>query len=487
MESQKLSEVVKEFKDVLVSLKNKKPFCLQSIVSAINRFDFTLLKSPTAETRKLSLIYSTYLLHILITNPPPLNDSSQKVEVNAPFIIRGDFIHLTFDKEIPEDVEEKFKKMQKFKNEQLLMNYSIYSIKDDREPIIFGVPVDDVLKNIAWTRFLDCLPDPSTSKVFIFLQISSRYRTNFMKINHRGFKDFIENFPFKQDFDQSEESDFPRINKLLDFNAIDKIACRRLDYEKPVRTSINGFLGLKNINFNLDDEIDPRIERVGQCPKLNKIQIKNRSKSVLNESGKDIDHLEIHSGLPSSGKNNKASRLQSASRTKGSNIQIDSAENNQKLRISVARSNLKNISSLKKEKNGKLCSESPENIIRIRNNCHSPAKSDARNLSSSKCSPNNHLKSPQTDKRNSQGLLLRDNISVLSQMAGLSASPQSTKRRLTNLTGKSQNLNLMRTNPRKSVGNPSNELSQSPILSPGKTVRNSGFFILVKNRIAVQN
>ena len=476
----KLFEVCNEVKKILVGLKNKKPFCHQSLISAINCFDFTLLRSPTQATRKLALLYSTYLLHLLITNPP-LSDDEPKLEVNGPFILKGDFIHLTFDQQIPIQVEEKFKKMYNFKAEQLLFNYSVESTRGNGEEIIFGVPVDKVLANLDWVRFLDCLPDPQTSKVFIFLQISSRYRINFLKIIHRSYKDFIENYPFQEE--SCGDSDFPKIGSFLDFNKRERLV---FEGKNKFKDLLGQGIAPEFNELKIFDEESKQIEcsesKLREKEKTSSIKVHRRIKSLVQSKHSGNNGIVVEENkLSPSYKPVDASINPIPNRFRFNSQTSEKDKNPSQRSIRVRFKNDAPEAPLKII-DTKRSSSHFKNYLQDQsfNSSPKPKKPDfviRRSVEKDKTS------SPTSQKKGITSLSNKDRATILSNLSVFSSSPKSNQMRnidTSSQTRKSKNLCI---NPRISVGNPSND--SSPILS--KTVRSSGFFILVKNRIAVQN
>ena len=477
--NKKLNDVCNEVKKILMGLKNKKPFCHQTLVSAINTFDFTLLKSPTQATRKLALIYSTYLLYLLITNPP-LGDDGPILEVNGPFIVKGDFIHLSFNKRIPVEVEEKFKRMYNFKAEQLLFNYSVQSTRENGEEIIFGVPVDKVLANLNSVRFLDCLPDPQASKVFIFLQIPSRYRINFLKTIHRSYNDFIENYPFQED--SCEDSDFQRIASLLDFNNTERSVFedKKKAKDRLVKL-IEPVLNEQNKIHEDSQKIVSSEAKLLSTKMISTIKVHRRRESHVQSLNSDHNDTVVDGNKLSpsykpidSSKNAHRNRFFSKNQT----CEKDKNQSSKSIRVRFK----KDLPEASEITDKKRSSSHYKNILHDQSFI-SPSKPNKPDFVIRRSAEKDNASSPTSQKKGILPLLNQDIASVLGNLSVFSSSPKSNKMRNIDTSSKSRESRNLRINPRISIGSPSND--SSPIIS--KTVRRSGFFILVKNRIAVQN
>ncbi len=169
---------------------NQEASCQREMLAAVDSFDFSLLKSPSINIRKLALIYGSVLIRTMLDCPGPKEFFEKNVK--GPFIVRGQFIYIAFDSQVDPSLEDLFLNSYQSKRNKMLFYYTVGNTPR-RAAIVLGVCEDRVLKNLSSPRFLDCLPDPETTSIFIYFQPGLQYKVydlNFEWMELESYKQY---------------------------------------------------------------------------------------------------------------------------------------------------------------------------------------------------------------------------------------------------------------------------------------------------------
>ena len=166
-------EIHKKIRSLFALSQAEEAVCQREMLAAVDSFDFGLLKSPSLSARKLALIYGSVLIRALLDCPRPKVYFEKTVK--GPFCVRGQFIYISFDSHVDQSLEERFLHSYQSKRSKTLFYYTVGS-SPPKAAIVLGVCEDRVLKNLSSPRFLDCLPDPETTSIFIYFQPGQQYK-----------------------------------------------------------------------------------------------------------------------------------------------------------------------------------------------------------------------------------------------------------------------------------------------------------------------
>ena len=163
------------------SLMTDTPASVDELVHLMGCFDYSLLGSACAAVRKMALIFGAALIYRLLeckftaAGPPRT--------IRGPFVLRANFLHLNFSQAVNRAVEGKYMKSYLSKHSNTLFNYTVQS-SNRSTPLILDVCLDRTLQNLSSPRFLDCLPDPETTSIFIYLPQGTQHIVKNLTWNH---------------------------------------------------------------------------------------------------------------------------------------------------------------------------------------------------------------------------------------------------------------------------------------------------------------
>jgi len=148
----------------------------QDLTQLLQQFDFAAFRSPDAALRKLSSVYVSTLLHLLFTCPKSeaiLETCS--IRVVTPLLCRGLFVYLSPSPSGAESlIEQKFVSSHLSKREAVLFNYAVAAVSQQSQQLVLGVGISKVLESLGSARFLDFLPDPIDTCLFVYAQQGSQ-------------------------------------------------------------------------------------------------------------------------------------------------------------------------------------------------------------------------------------------------------------------------------------------------------------------------
>ena len=161
-----------DMKKKIQMLSSSEDLSQEKVMQIFESYDFSTLNSTDISERKLACIYSCFLLYlwqISVSRKDQLVQRNRKFKF--PFIIKGSFIYISNEEGlIDPKIENRFLNSQLLKRDKVLFNYAVQSTKVNKMPIILAVCMMRVVDNLHNPKFLDCLPDPQTTLIFIFLE-----------------------------------------------------------------------------------------------------------------------------------------------------------------------------------------------------------------------------------------------------------------------------------------------------------------------------
>ena len=176
------------WKDMSISSKK--------IVHLLECVDYTLFADADWTVRKLVNIYCCFLIYMLAQR---CKDSKGELRpLLGPFMKRGNFIHLTFD---AESVDQSVESSWQAAFYEHANNIICYYVMESDTKIVLPITVKRVLQNLSSPRFLDCLPDPETTSIFIYINDKLQNKTNDILFQHSHLKAYLNH---KQQADRSQ-------------------------------------------------------------------------------------------------------------------------------------------------------------------------------------------------------------------------------------------------------------------------------------------
>ena len=236
-----------QFVKYLNILRLQKRPTVDEVVQMLEDFEYDCLKSSCGLLRKLSTIYLTFLMYLIISDEEsPLEEILVQAEV--PFKSRGKFIYISLgqdeDRQYHQsmgqrnqklaDLEKKFLTSQLLKREGVLYNYEASIMRADRTGIedtphpylLFGVCLNRVLENLTDNKFLECLPDPESTCIFVYcFQGSNSIGKNLIKFGQKepGPKVELRSGPFWLPISNSTMNISSKIKDILESIAISSL------------------------------------------------------------------------------------------------------------------------------------------------------------------------------------------------------------------------------------------------------------------------
>ena len=167
-------------KDTIERIKyihsHSKSLSHSAIRLAIQFFDYTLLTSPSVSLRKLSIIYVSYLILIYTSSPRYTYD----LHTHLPLLCRSSFVYLSLKANYTDSclshLEKRFSDCNLGMREDVLFNYGVRIAENDSEneeerggrDCIMTPNVYRVLDNLENDKFIQCLPDPIDTFIFLY-------------------------------------------------------------------------------------------------------------------------------------------------------------------------------------------------------------------------------------------------------------------------------------------------------------------------------
>jgi hypothetical protein len=163
----------------------------RELVELANSFDYSLVRSKSAETRKLAALFVGFILHLLHAKSPVGNKYGffDSLEVSGPFISKGSFIYLSFNEETDFSFTQKFVNSTLSKQDDILFNYAVKRSNDQRV-LLLGVCVHRTLQILSQPNLLDCLPDPQTTCIFINSKQGGMLPFLNLELHHLGYAEW---------------------------------------------------------------------------------------------------------------------------------------------------------------------------------------------------------------------------------------------------------------------------------------------------------
>ena len=179
----KCKEIQKELKNLL----SNDQLGHSELALLFKTFDYRLLRSDQESSRKLAGLYVSALFHKIFTRRSHFEEVASifeaQVEFKTPFFCRGQFIYIS----TPESgsnfsFEQQYVSSPVGRQEKILFSYYVplaspqkaqnndqRTASPEKSSLRFiGVCIDRLLHNIASPWFLDCLPDPQNTCIFIY-------------------------------------------------------------------------------------------------------------------------------------------------------------------------------------------------------------------------------------------------------------------------------------------------------------------------------
>lgn len=171
---ERLASQCTELRRKMQELLRASPMGRDQVLQLIDAFDFGLVRAELASERKLACLMASFLLHLLLTVPNCEQVTAQTlVLLRGPFAAKGSFIYLSDPAATDRSAEKTFLGSQLALRDGVLFNYCVPS-PAKKAPLVLGVCLGRVLQNLGSPRFLECLPDPRTTCVFLFTQQGSQ-------------------------------------------------------------------------------------------------------------------------------------------------------------------------------------------------------------------------------------------------------------------------------------------------------------------------
>ena len=270
--------VYDEIHMLIIQLSKDMTVCYESLIHCIKCFDYSLLSHSHTNIRKISVVFVCFLIYKLNIEFPH-NRKNKSWFINGPFLKTGRFIHLTFtpNKEEMRKLEELYEESSFLLKKRVIFNYchtpsykpSLKSLAQPSElphdsSLIFTLKLNSILNSLSSPRFLDCLPDPNCTSIFIYLQDDVHYKISDI---------YYSPYPFDDD----------RYNRRSNVHQEDCNSCVSFQ--------------ISNMVISLQKEIDKKITQFNYSgnEKLNLLlQIRNRDQQRLfgsnNNGYRNVSH-----------------------------------------------------------------------------------------------------------------------------------------------------------------------------------------------------
>ena len=145
----------------------------KELIELIEAFDYSNLKSTDLETRKLAALYGCLLVSLLTTCPKANLDSIRNVR--GPFVRKDQFLYISFSRQVDCSAQKNFMQETAHRPGKQIFNYTVPT-GPMAASLVFSVPINRVIENLSSPRFLDCLPDPETTSIFIYMTDEVYYK-----------------------------------------------------------------------------------------------------------------------------------------------------------------------------------------------------------------------------------------------------------------------------------------------------------------------
>ena len=98
------------------------PESVDELIHLIGCFDYSLLASACPATRKLAMVFGAALISKLLESK--YTSTAHPRTIRGPFVVRADFLHLSFSQAVNRSVEDRYMKSYLSKHSNTLFNYT---------------------------------------------------------------------------------------------------------------------------------------------------------------------------------------------------------------------------------------------------------------------------------------------------------------------------------------------------------------------------